>query len=395
MNDFPKVILKSGRDRSLKRFHLWVFSGAVKKIEGKPGDGDIVEVFSTGGEYLATGHFQNGSIVVRIFSFEPTNAGRDYWQNKFGKALQLRLKLGFGHNDQTNVFRFVHGEGDGLPGLIIDYYNGVAVLQAYSVGMWRHRKLFAKILMDMKDLPVQAVYDKSRNTLDVASNDGESEEFLAGTAEQAVVMENGYRFEVDFREGQKTGFFIDQRENRLLLRSYCQNMRVANIYSYTGGFSVYAAAGGASLIDSVDASEKAIALAEKHMQLNFGTQSGHRFFAMDVFDFFSGSTETYDIIVLDPPAFAKHRHNLNNALIAYRRINEAAMRKLSTGGVLFTFSCSQVVNKMDFRKVVFSAAASTGRSAAIIHQLSQPGDHPVNIYHPEGEYLKGLVVYVA
>lgn len=395
MDDFPKVILKSGRDRSLKRYHLWVFSGAVKKIEGKPEDGDIVEVFSTGGEYLATGHFQNGTIVVRIFSFEPTDAGMDFWKKKFEKALQLRLKLGFGHNDQTNVFRFVHGEGDGLPGLIIDYYNGVAVLQAYSVGMWRHRSLFAEILMEMKDLPLRAVYDKSRNSLDMASNEGESEKFLAGTAERALVRENGHRFEVDFREGQKTGFFIDQRENRLLLGNYCKNKKVANIYSYTGGFSVYAAAGGASLIDSVDASEKAIVLAEKNMQMNFGNQSRHRVFAMEAFDFFSRSAETYDIIVLDPPAFAKHRRNLNNALIAYRRINEAAMRKLSPGGLLFTFSCSQVVNKMDFRKVVFSASVSTGRSAMIIHQLSQPGDHPVNIYHPEGEYLKGLVVYVA
>ncbi len=393
MKQFPKVVLKSGRERSLQRYHLWVFSGAIKSITGKPEEGDVVEVYSANDEYLATGHIQNGSIMVRLFSFEQTDAGREFWRSGFERAFAMRKNLGFFDDPQTNTFRLIHGEGDRFPGLIMDYYNGVVVLQAHSVGMWRHREMFASIVSELLEDRVHAVYDKSESTLNEAEAVNTSN-FLVGESGNAVVSEYGHTFEVDFREGQKTGFFIDQRESRRLVSQCAKGRKVANVFSYTGGFSVYAAAGGAVLVDSVDASDKAIALARKNMQLNFGENPAHRFFAMDAFGFFKQSTESYDLIVLDPPAFAKHQAALSNALKAYRRINEAAFRRLTRGGLLFTYSCSQVVSKEDFRKAVFSAAAATGRSARILFQLDQPPDHPVNIYHPEGEYLKGLVVYV-
>ncbi len=393
MEKFPKVVLKSGRDRSLKRSHLWIFSGAIKKIEGNPEDGDIVEVFSNAGEYLATGHFQNGSIMVRIFSFVQTSADKEFWKQKLAGAINYRRKLGFFDNHETNVFRLIHGEGDQLPGLIIDYYNGVVVFQCHSVGMYRHRLLFAEIIKDLPGIEVKVIYDKSDSTLNSADQDSVPK-FLDGDTKTAFVSEYGNRFEIDFREGQKTGFFIDQREHRKLLGKFCNGKRVANVFSYSGGFSVYAVRGGATLIDSVDVSGKAIDLAKKNMELNFGKQEGYRYFVQDAFDFFKGSNERYDVIVLDPPAFAKHRQALINALKAYRRINEAALRNIRPGGILFTFSCSQVVTKDDFRKAVFSAAANTVRNVRIMHQLTQPADHPINIYHPEGEYLKGLVLFV-
>ncbi len=394
MNDhFPKVILKSGRERSLERFHLWVFSGAIKSIEGKPDDGDIVEVYNNSGHYLATGHFQHGSIMVRIFSFRKTDAGRDFWQEKFAGALSYRKQAGFLSDPSTNVFRLIHGEGDGLPGLIIDYYNSTVVLQAHSVGMYKHREMFAEILTSLDGLIVTSVNDKSESTLNSAGENSASK-FLKGNAETATVLENGLTFEVDIVKGQKTGFFIDQRENRRLLQGYSKGKKVANLFSYTGGFSVYAAAGGATMVDSVDSSERAIELARKNLELNKGASESHRFFAEDVFDFLKQTTETYDVIVVDPPAFAKHRQALDNALKAYRRLNEAAIQKLNPGGFLFTFSCSQVVAAHDFRTAIFSAAAAAGRPARIIHQMTQPPDHPINIFHPEGQYLKGLVVFV-
>jgi len=392
-NHFPKVVLKSGRERSLERFHLWVFSGAVKSIEGKPADGDIVEVHDNRGNYLATGHFQHGSIMVRVFSFKKTDAGMQFWTKKFMAALSYRRASGFLSDPSTNIFRLIHGEGDGFPGLIVDYYNGTAVIQAHSVGIYRHREMFAEILTSLEGLTVTAVYDKSESTLNSAGENSSSK-FLKGTAETATVLENGLTFLVDFVHGQKTGFFIDQRDNRGLLRRYCHGNKVANLFSYTGGFSVYAATGGAMMVDSVDASEKAIELARKNMESNVGVSEKYRFFVDDVFSFLKQTTEKYDVIVVDPPAFAKHRQALDNALKAYRRLNEAAMQKLNPGGFLFTFSCSQVVTSADFRTAVFSAAAATGRPARIVHQLIQPADHPINIYHPEGEYLKGLVVYV-
>ncbi len=353
----------------------------------------MVEVYSAADKYLATGHIQNGSIMVRIFSFVQTDAGQDFWKEKFEHAFALRRELGFFDSSQTNVFRLVHGEGDGFPGLIVDFYNGVVVLQAHSVGMWKMRHRFAEVIRDLLGDKVRAIYDKSESTLHEADA-GDSDNFLFGHEDIATVDEYGHRFQVDFREGQKTGFFIDQRENRKLLGHYCKGKEVANIFSYTGGFSVYAAAVGALSVDSVDASEKAIELARRNMEINFGEKTSHRYYAMDAFEFFKQNKKHYDVIVLDPPAFAKHQAALNNALKAYRRINETAIRQLSAGGLLFTYSCSQVVTKEDFRKAVFSAAAATGRPVRILHQLNQPADHPVNIYHPEGEYLKGLVLHV-
>jgi len=394
MTNFPKIILKSGRERSLNRFHLWVFSGAIKKIEGKPEDGDVVEVYTNNIEFLATGHFQNGSIMVRIFSFEQTDTGEDFWVQKFGKAISYRKKLGFFDNPETNVFRLIHGEGDGMPGLIADFYNGVIVVQAHSVGMFRMRQLFAKAFKTLLSDKIVAIYDKSDSTLNMADKGEGNDNFLDGSIGFAQVLEYGNKFEIDFRDGQKTGFFVDQRENRRLLQNYCHGKTVANIFGYTGGFSVYAAKGGATLTDTIDVSEKAIKLAEKNMKLNFEEQPQHRYFAEDAFAFLKETESKYDVIVLDPPAFAKHQQVLDNALKAYRRINEAAIHKLNPGGILFTFSCSQVVSKDDFRKAIFSAAANTGRNARIMHQLTQPADHPINIYHPEGEYLKGLVLFV-
>jgi len=394
MTNFPKIILKSGRERSLNRFHLWVFSGAIKKIEGKPEDGDVVEVYTNNIEFLATGHFQNGSIMVRIFSFEQTDTGEDFWVQKFGKAISYRKKLGFFDNPETNVFRLIHGEGDGMPGLIADFYNGVIVVQAHSVGMFRMRQLFAKAFKTLLSDKIVAIYDKSDSTLNMADKGEGNDNFLDGSIGFAQVLEYGNKFEIDFRDGQKTGFFVDQRENRRLLQNYCHGKTVANIFGYTGGFSVYAAKGGATLTDTIDVSEKAIKLAEKNMKLNFEEQPQHRYFAEDAFAFLKETESKYDVIVLDPPAFAKHQQVLDNALKAYRRINEAAIHKLNPGGILFTFSCSQVVSKDDFRKAIFSAAANTGRNARIMHQLPQPADHPINIYHPEGEYLKGLVLFV-
>jgi 23S rRNA (cytosine1962-C5)-methyltransferase len=390
---FPKVTLKSGRERSLKRFHLWMFSGAIKSIVGKPADGEIVEVFSNNGNYLATGHFQNGSIMVRIFSFKKTEADKAFWQEKFSKAISFRRQLGFFDDPATNVFRLIHGEGDGFPGLIVDFYNGVAVVQAHSVGMYLHRELFAEILMEVLGDKITAVYDKSESTLNAAKDDAAGK-FLQGSAGRVLVLENGNQFEIDIREGQKTGFFIDQRENRKLLPGYCDGKNVANLFSYTGGFSVYAGRGGAKQIVSVDGSEKAVRLAQTNMELNFGKSEDHRFVVDDVFDFLKNETTLYDVIVLDPPAFAKHHQALGNALKAYRRLNEAAIRKLGHGGLLFTFSCSQVVTPDNFGEAVFAAAATVGRPARIIQQLNQPADHPINIFHPEGRYLKGLVVYV-
>ncbi|NCC72845.1 MAG: class I SAM-dependent rRNA methyltransferase [Sphingobacteriia bacterium] len=391
--DFPKVILKSGRERSVERFHLWIFSGAIKNIQGQPDDGDIVEVYSNAGKYLATGHFQNGSIMVRIFSFQQTDCEEDFWRKKIAGALQYRQQLGFLNNTKTNVFRLIHGEGDGLPGLVADFYNGTIVLQAHSVGMFRLREMFAGLFMQLPGNPVKGVLDKSETTLN-SSDLKDEEKLLAGSTEKVLVTENDNQFEVDVREGQKTGFFIDQRDNRKMLQQFCKDKKVANLFSYTGGFSVYAARGGARLIDTVDASEKAVQLAKTNMGINFGQNDQHRFYPMDVFDFLKNQQEKYDVIVLDPPAFAKHRQVLDNAIKAYRRLNEAAIRKLLPGGILFTFSCSQVVSSDDFRLAVFAAAASTGRQVRIVHQLGQPADHPVNLYHPEGQYLKGLILYV-
>jgi 23S rRNA (cytosine1962-C5)-methyltransferase len=392
-NDFPEVILKSGRERALRRYHLWVFSGAIQSISGKPDEGDLVEVFSASGDYLATGHIQSGSIMVRIVSFERTDGGQDFWRAKIEQAIALRKTLGFIDNQHTNVFRLIHGEGDGMPGLIADYYNGVVVLQAHDTGMWRRRQLFADIFGSLPALKVHAVYDKSENTLNSAS---EHDGFLFGNDDDGQVSEYSHRFIIDYREGQKTGFFIDQRESRRLLGNYARGKKVANVFGYTGGFSVYAAAAGAVQVDTVDVSTRAIELARQNMILNGFTDELHHYYTLDAFAFFQQQQQQpqYDIIVLDPPAFAKHRDALANALKAYRRINEAAIAALAPGGLLFTFSCSQVVTPEDFRTAVFTAALANERPCRVLHRLNQPPDHPINLYHPEGEYLKGLVLQV-
>jgi len=407
---YPKIYLKPGRQSSLERFHLWVFSGAIQKIEGVPAkgvpaqgvpaqgvpkDGDVVEVYSTVGQYLATGHYQKGSITVRICTFTQQSLDPAFWQQKLQKALALRQHQGFLGKAQSNVFRLVHGEGDGLPGLVIDYYNGVAVLQAHSVGMYRIRQMLAQALQNLLGANLVAVYDKSRHVLNLKEFEAQANSgFLLGQAEAVTVQEYGHRFLVDFVQGQKTGFFVDQRENRQLLGQYSAGKSVLNVFAYTGGFSVYAAAAGATRVHSVDVSAQAVDLIRQNMALNGFEGEAYQAYAQDAFDFLKEKGSQYQVVVLDPPAFAKHKDALHNALKGYRRLNALALKQMPAGSVLFTFSCSQVVSPLQFRQAIFSAAAESGREVRILHQLTQPQDHPINIYHPEGEYLKGLVLYV-
>lgn len=389
-----RVILKPGKEQSLLRFHPWVFSGAIKRIEGTVSEGDVVEVTDSSGQFLALGHYQPGSISVRIFSFEPIEVGESFWREKLQKAYILRRKLGFDSNPETNIFRLVHGEGDGLPGLIVDLYGSTAVMQSHSVGMYLNREQLANILLELMNGKIKSVYDKSSGTLPFKSFVTPTDGYILGAKTKEDLNEYGNRFEVSWEEGQKTGFFLDQRENRRLLEGYSSNARVLNTFCYTGGFSVYAARGGAKSILSIDSSQRAIDLTTKNMEVNGISPGIHTEVCTDVFDFLKDDRATYDLIVLDPPAFAKHTPALKNALQAYKRLNAAAMRKLSVGGTLFTFSCSQVVTKEQFRNAVFSAGVISNREVSIMHQLTQPADHPVNIYHPEGEYLKGLVLNV-
>ena len=389
-----KIFLKPGKEQSLKRFHPWVFSGAIGKSEGKLEEGDTVNVFSADGEFLAMGHCQIGSIAVRILSFEAVTPKFDFWRMKIEKAWNLRKSIGLADNEITNVFRLVHAEGDRLPGLIVDFYNGTAVIQMHTVGMFLVRDMIVKALREVIGERLKAVYDKSSRSLpykaDISSEDG----YLFGEGGETEVLENGLRFRVDWLEGQKTGFFIDQRENRLLVQHFAQNRDVLNMFSYTGGFSFYALKGGARLVHSVDSSAKAIELTNQNVKLNFADENRHEAFAADAFEFMRNIKDKYDLIILDPPAFAKHRDAVHQALQAYKRINTRAFEQIRSGGIVFTFSCSQVVSKEKFREAVFSAAAISGRNVRILHQLTQPADHPVSIYHPEGEYLKGLVLYV-
>jgi 23S rRNA (cytosine1962-C5)-methyltransferase len=389
-----KIFLKPGKEQSLKRFHPWVFSGAIGKSEGNPEEGDVVNVYSADGEFLAMGHCQIGSIAVRILSFEEVYPDHDFWKMKIEKAWNLRKSIGITENAETNVFRLVHAEGDGMPGLIVDFYNGTAVIQMHTVGMFLVREMLVKALENVVGEQLKAVYDKSAKTLpfkaDISSEDG----YLLGEGGETEVLENGLRFRVDWLEGQKTGFFIDQRENRLLVQHFSKNRDVLNMFCYTGGFSFYAMKGGARLVHSVDSSAKAIELTNQNVQLNFAGDTRHEAFAADAFEFMRNIKDKYDLIILDPPAFAKHRDAVHQALQAYKRINTRAFEQIRNGGIVFTFSCSQVVSKEKFREAVFSAAAISGRNVRILHQLTQPADHPVSIYHPEGEYLKGLVLYV-
>lgn len=391
------VILKPKKEESLQRFHPWVFSGAIQHIEGKPAEGDLVEVLDNKRNFLAIGHYQIGSIAVRVISFDKEQIDDNFWCRKIQLAYAMRVSLGLVVPANNNTYRLVHGEGDSLPGLIVDVYDDTAVMQAHSVGMHETREALAKAIVE--NVPeVKNVYYKSETTLpykaDIAPEDG----YLIGSdSKKYIGIENGLSFQMDWLKGQKTGFFVDQRENRSLLERYSAGKSVLNMFCYTGGFSVYAMRGGAQLVHSVDSSAKAIELTDKNIELNFPGDTRHSAFAEDAFKYLNNLhtlDQQYDLIVLDPPAFAKHREALRNALKGYKRLNAKAFEQIKPGGILFTFSCSQVVTKDQFRLAVFSAAAESKRNVRILHQLTQPADHPINIYHPEGEYLKGLVLWV-
>lgn len=444
-----KIILKRGREDSLLRFHPWVFSGAIAQIVGEPAEGDIVGVFSQSGEFLAYGHYQVGSIAVRVLSFAGEDVlSPDFWRNMIARALRVRVAAGLAtsvpkptlptaepaqaalehiesvpepvevpadtelplrqaqrpeeksqRSALTNCYRLIHGEGDGLPGLIIDYYDGVCVMQAHSVGMFRAKGAICEALKSVFGPSLKAVYDKSSGTAPFKAGldlvDGYLYRSESFSDDEQVVLENGHRFFVNWTEGQKTGFFLDQRENRALVGKYSRGRNVLNLFCYTGGFSVYALGAGAVHVDSVDSSRKAVDMVERNMSLNGFEPSRHMGYCADAIEFLRNVPEDkYDLMIVDPPAFAKHRGALNNALRAYQRLNAAAISKVASGGLVFTFSCSQVVDKEAFALAVFSAAAQTGRSVRILDRLNQPADHAVNIYHPEGEYLKGLLLYV-
>lgn len=394
-----KVYLKKGRDESVRRFHPWVFSGAVAQVAGSPAEGDIVAVYSAEGEYLASGHWQIGSIAVRILSFDADPVSPSFWEDSIRAAFDARKAMGLTDSAKTDCYRLVHGEGDGLPGLIVDYYDGVCVLQAHSVGMFRAKNQICEALKAVYGDALKAVYDKSSGTAPFKAGlelvDGYLWQAPGFEAGEQVVLENGHKFLVNWTEGQKTGFFLDQRENRALVERYARGRNVLNLFCYTGGFSVYALGGGAVHVDSVDSSAKAMAMVDRNIALNGFGPGQHTSFCADAIEHLAAVEDgKYDLIIVDPPAFAKHRGALKNALRAYQRLNARAIEKVAPGGFIFTFSCSQVVDKEAFALAVFSAAASTGRRVRIIDRLNQPADHAVNIYHPEGEYLKGLLIYV-
>ena len=392
---YKKVYLKPGKEESLKRFHPWVFSGAIARVEGEPEEGEIVDVYTSKKEFIACGHFQIGSIAVRVLSFVQETIDHEFWVRKLAVAKDLRVALGLIGNPQNNTYRLVHGEGDNLPGLIIDVYDHTAVMQAHSAGLHVYRMEIADALSEVMGDVIENIYYKSETTLPFKADLLSTENgFIKGGSPENVAMENGLKFHVDWLKGQKTGFFVDQRENRHLLERYAKGRNVLNMFCYTGGFSFYAMRGGANLVHSVDSSAKAIDLTNENVELNFPGDARHKAYAEDAFKYLDRMGDQYDLIILDPPAFAKHRDALRNALRGYTKLNAKAFEKIRPGGILFTFSCSQVVNKENFRNAVFTAAAQSGRSVRILHQLTQPGDHPVNIYHPEGEYLKGLVLYV-
>jgi len=394
-----KVILRKGRDSSIRRFHPWVFSGAVAEVVGNPAEGDIVGVYSSEGEFLACGHWQIGSISVRILSFDENALSPDFYEKMLSRALQVRIAAGLHGASATTCYRLVHGEGDNLPGLIVDWYEGVCVMQAHSVGMFRAKKQIALALRKIYGEELKAVYDKSSGTAPFKAGlelvDGylyRREDFAA---DEETVLEGGNRFLVNWTEGQKTGFFLDQRENRAAVGRLSKGRNVLNLFCYTGGFSIYALAGGALHVDSVDSSKKAMDMVDRNVALNGFDSSMHTSYCCDAIDFLRTAQEgKYDLMIVDPPAFAKHRGALENALRAYQRLNAAAISKVAPGGLIFTFSCSQVVDKEAFALAVFSAAAQAGRSVRILDRMNQPADHAVNIYHPEGEYLKGLLLYV-
>lgn len=388
-----QIHLKRGKEDSLRRFHPWIFSGAIQSMSEEPAEGEVVKVFTNENEYIATGHYQIGSIMVRVLSFSDETIDQAFYERKLAIALDVRRSIGVIQED-NNTYRLVHGEGDNLPGLVIDIYGATAVMQAHSVGMHQDRMMIAQALKTVMGDELHNIYYKSETTLPYKAELEQENGFILGGDTNDIAVENGMKFHVDWLRGQKTGFFVDQRDNRSLLQRYSSGRNVLNMFCYTGGFSFYAMRGGASLVHSVDSSQKAVDLTNANISINFPGDARHTAYAEDAFKFLDKMDTPYDLIVLDPPAFAKHKDALRNALKGYTRLNKKAFEKIQPGGILFTFSCSQAVNKDQFRTAVFTAAASAGRNVRILHQLHQPADHPINIYHPEGEYLKGLVLYV-
>lgn len=401
MTEYKTIYLKKGKEDSLTRKHPWIFSGAISRCDDNMEEGEVVRVISGKGDFIAIGHWQIGSIAIRVLSFDDVAIDGEFYENKLSIALDVRKSIGLlrGGNyiDEKNInttYRLVHGEGDGLPGLVIDMYDGTAVMQAHSIGMHVHRHIIAESLKKVMGEELKAVYYKSETTLPFKADLGQENGFLIGKSTNDVAHENGLKFHIDWLKGQKTGFFIDQRDNRALLEQYSKGRRVLNMFCYTGGFSVYSMRGGAELVHSVDSSSKAVELVNKNIALNFPGDTRHQAFAADAFKFLDEMASNYDLVILDPPAFAKHRDALKQALRGYTKLNAKAMEKMPSGSILFTFSCSQAVNKEQFRTAIFAAALQTGRQIRILHQLHQPADHPININHPEGEYLKGVVVYL-
>lgn len=388
------ITLKRGKDSSLNRFHPWIFSGAIAKMDNGIADGDVVKVYNFENKYVATGHYQRGSIAVRVLSFKNEEINADFWHDRIKKALDLR-KIIFANNPDTDTFRLVHGEGDNLSGLIVDIYGATAVMQAHSTGIHFSRNDIAQAIIDVMGGKVSSVYYKSGTTLPFVEETDEHDGFLIGKTAENVAFENGLKFHIDWERGQKTGFFVDQRDNRKLTENYAYGKKVLNMFCYTGGFSVYALRGEAKLVHSVDSSAKAIDITNQNVELNFPNCNNHQAYAEDAFKFLQNmEKDAYDFIILDPPAFAKHLNAVKSALRGYTRLNQKAIEKISSGGILFTFSCSQAVSKEQFRLAVFTAAAQSGRKVRIIHQLHQSADHPINIYHPESEYLKGMALYI-
>ena len=392
--NYKSVHLKKGKEDSLKRFHPWIFSGAINYMDEDIAEGEVVRVFTFSGDFIAIGHFQIGSIAVRVLSFSDVDIDCEFWHSRLQSALDMRKNLGLIDNPNNTTYRLVHGEGDNLPGLVIDCYNETAVVQAHSVGMHVSRNIISEVLLEVMDSRIKHVYYKSETTLPYKADLSQENGFLHGGTDDNIAMENGLQFHVDWLKGQKTGFFVDQRDNRSLLEKFSKGKKVLNMFCYTGGFSVYAMRGGAEIVHSVDSSAKAIELTDRNISLNFPGDNRHKSFCEDAFKFLDANDNKYDLIILDPPAFAKHRGALHNALKGYMRLNAKGFEAIKKGGILFTFSCSQVVTKDNFRNAVFTAAAQAGRKVRILHQIHQPADHPINIYHPEGEYLKGLVLYV-
>ena len=391
---YKSIYLKRGKEESLLRFHPWVFSGAIHHADAGIQEGETVRVIASTGDFIAVGHYQVGSIAVRVLSFSDITIDQSFWRERLAAAITMRCHIGIADNPENNTYRLVHGEGDWLPGLVIDCYGSTAVMQAHSVGMHLNRMDICQALTDVMGGRIQQVYYKSETTLPYKAHLEEVDGFIFGHTDDDIAVENGLKFHVDWLRGQKTGFFVDQRENRSLLEHYSKDKSVLNMFCYTGGFSVYAMRGGAKCVHSVDSSAKAIEITNNNIGLNFPGDPRHEAYCEDAFRFLEEKKDKYDIVVLDPPAFAKHRAALHNALKGYIRLNAKGIRLVKEGGLLFTFSCSQAVSKDQFRSAVFTAAAQSGRKVRIIHQLHQPADHPINIYHPEGEYLKGLVLYV-